>query len=351
MAAYRYLAADIVTGTLLEELPLNNVRYEQVLNRAGGFQASINLRHPKATRNNLNPGSTVIYVERDGVIMGSGFILWRAVPKSDAGTIDLSGEGLWSYFARRHVRTLKTYAATDQFAIAQDLLNYAQSQTGGDIHIVVGTETSGVLRDQTYKAEERKPIAQAIEQLSAVINGFDFVIESKWVGSSIVSTFVPSYPKRGRTTTLVFELGSNVSSLSEEIDAGSMAWLVDAFGDKPTNESALVATATDSSQYPAYPLLEKVTQYSGITILDTLQGHADADLALYKNPLELPSFTIQPSPDSAPGAWITGDTVTVRAQDGMIDVDGQFRIVSFNIAVNDAGGEAVSMTIVSADAL
>jgi hypothetical protein len=110
LARYRYLVGDLLTGILREEMPFTGVKYNQVLNGPGAFAATIGLRHRKATRANLDPGRTTIYVERDGVLLWGG-ILWAARPSTDVAKIDLTGEGFWSYFRRRLIRT-KTSSTT-----------------------------------------------------------------------------------------------------------------------------------------------------------------------------------------------------------------------------------------------
>src|SRR5207248_7712340 len=103
MARYRYLVADLRSGTILEEIPFTRAKFTHILNCPGAFTASLGLRHPKATRELLTPGKTAIHVEREGAIAWSG-ILWNARAKASSSSLELAAEGWWSYFRRRRIR-------------------------------------------------------------------------------------------------------------------------------------------------------------------------------------------------------------------------------------------------------
>jgi hypothetical protein len=345
MPTYRYLVADLLTGTIREEVPFSQVRFSHVLNRPGAFSASINLRHPKATRNNLDPGRTALHVERDGQIVWSG-ILWTARASVEQATVEVGGEGWWSYFRRREIKTTRTYLAQDQFFIARDLLNYAQGISGGNVGVTVGSQTCGVLRDRTYYHYERKNLAEAVEQLAAVQNGFDFAIEAAWSGSSITKTFVPAYPKRGRRTNIVLELGVNIEGLSQDLDASNMANSVTALG-AGEGDTMLIATVSDPSQLSAYPLLEATETWKDVSVFNTLDGHARSALTARSETLEsIPMVLAHPSPDVSVGSFITGDELSVRGNDGFISVDTIMRVQSYEVSVDENGREVTSLGLI-----
>lgn len=337
MPQYRYLVGDLVTGVIREEMPFSGVTYSQVLNGPGAFQATIGLRHPKATRANLDPGRTVIYVERDGVILWGG-ILWAVNVSADDGKIALSGEGFWSYFRRRVLRDSKTYTAVDQLAIAQDLITWAQSQPGGDINVAVGTETSGVARDRTYNDWERKPIGEAVEQLASVEGGFDFAIDADYSGGAITRTLRLSYPRRGRDTSIVFELGTNLGAFTQLVDAKVQANTIDIIG-AGDGASMLIATVTDTSAVPPYPLLDDVLTYKDVTLVGTLEGHGDAALAARATPVETIPTIAQFGPDTGLGSYITGDEATIRGTAGFINVEQRVRIIEISVKVDEQSSE------------
>lgn len=341
MPRYRYLAADLLSGTIREEVPFDSCRYTEVLNRPGAITATIGLRHAKATRATLAPGKTALHVERDGIIRWSG-ILWTARASASGAGLEVGGEGWWSYFRRRHVRTTKTYTATDQLAIARDLLTYAQAQAGGNLGVVIGAETSGVLRDRTYESWARKNIGGAVEELAAVAGGFDFEPAAAWTGQKVAWTFRLHYPRRGRVTSLVWELGSNLEDLAEDVDSTRQANLVDAIG---AGEGSAMILATATGARDGYPLLEAVVPLKDVSVGATLQAHADLILKGTRLPLDrVPrALASQRHPDTTLGAYGPGDTVALRAADGWIAVAQSARVMEVAVSVDREGAEAVEV--------
>lgn len=364
--AYRYLVGDLDPASgngIREEMPFSTVKYSHVLNGPGAFSATISHRHPKATRTNLDENRTAIHVERDGIIVWSG-ILWTARAGVRAGTLDIGGEGWWSYFRHRRIRTgsggpspstatARIYNTQDQLFIARDLINYAQGQLGGDLGIVVGSETSGVLRDRTYYAYERKNLGEAVEQLAAVNGGFNFAVDVAYDSSGIiVKTLRLHYPRRGRVTDVVWELGANLEDLTQATDGTRQANLVDALG-AGDGDSMLIATAADTSQIAAgYPLLEDTVSFKDVSVPATLQAHADLELRQRARPLAtLPTLLARPAaPDTTLGSFITGDSLTVRGEDGWISVNERMRILSWEVSVDENGKETVAVAFGQEDA-
>ena len=346
MPAYRHLVADLLTGTIREEIPFSAVKYSHVLNRPGEFAATLPLRHPKATRANLDPGRTAVYIERDGTVVWGG-ILWTAKASVEGATVEVGGEGFWSYFRRRKIRTTKTYTAADQCFIARDLVNYAQAQAGGNLGVVVGAEVSGVLRDRTYYHYERKNLGAAVEELAAVQGGFDFNIDVSWVAGVITKTLQVQYPRRGRATATVFELGSNIEGLDQEIDATRQANILDGLG-AGEGDAMLITTVSDLSLAPPYPILEDVVTYKDVSVATTLQLATLAELVARSTPVErLPTLLAHAGPDTVIGSFITGDTVTVRGSDGYLSVNEPMRITNYEVSVDQNGREIVGLGLQS----
>lgn len=347
MPNYRVLAADLLTGAIREEIPFSNLKYGRALNAPGSFSGTLALDHPKATRTLLDPGRTAIYVERDGVIVWGG-ILWTAQVQSR--TVQFGAEGFWSYLRHRLIRADLNYVATDQLAIARAIVNYAQGISGGNLGIVVGAETCGVLRDRTYYGTDRKNVAEAVEELAAVKNGFDFAVLCAWSGSTISKTFQLNYPRRGTRTDLRFSVGVNVEDAGWQIDAARLANSVDVIG-AGEGANMLIATAADTSAVGiSYPLLEESASYKDVSEGATLQAHAESILQTSKRPVEtIPTLLAYDASEALIGTWTEGDEVYVTADDGYLQLGAWWRIVSDSVSVSDEGRETVSLGFSSSD--
>lgn len=348
MPDYRFLACDLLTGTVREEIPFQSVHFGEVLNAPGSFSASTPISIVDSNGYNpinndvLAPGRTMIAVERDNIIVWTG-ILWTVRANLADQTVDYGGEGLWSYFRRRLINTTQTFANTDQADIARSLLTYAQSVPGGTINLQLGADTTGRLRDRTYYGYEHKPIGEAIEQLAAVIDGFDFSVTSDWNGNTIASTFNIHYPKRGTRTDYVLDIDNQITSLELSIDATKQATQVTALG-AGDGDAQLVATITDTALFDAYPLTEDLISLIDISILDTLEGHARTRLAAERLPIStISNLTFRPAGDLTVGSFVAGDEIRVVSNAGYINLDAYYRCIEWNVDIYDTGTESLNL--------
>lgn len=356
MASYRFLTIDLDSGVIREELPLETVRLTKSRAAADSFSAKLHARHAKATQANLDPARTLFAVERNLDIIGHA-ILWGVRKSGDS--LELSGAGLWSAFGRRVLAETRTYTAVDQLTITEDLVLWTQgagnpafgTSSGddlGDLSITVDTNTSGVTRDRTYFGWELKPVAEAVEQLSEVDGGFDFWVDVGWNTdrTSLGRTFHTAYPRRGRTTEIVLELGANIEDYGLDVDAGLLSTRVHAVGE---GEGQDMLRTTASAPGSTYPLLEETMALKDVKELATLEGHAQRRLKTRKNPVTSPSLLqVRLGPTLPFGSWVLGDTVTLRIDDGWVSVDGLYQIEEWTLNLDADGAERIDMNLLEA---
>jgi hypothetical protein len=344
VATYRYLLTDVLNASVrLAELPFESATYSHVLNAPGAFSGTMGLQQPAklaaVLTEQLQLGQVSLWVERDGVIVWGG-ILWTSDADIDAGTITYAGEGWHSYFRRRTLRARKVYLAQDQTTqIAKNLIDYAQSFLGGSIGVdTSGVAATGVLRDRTYEAFERKNIGEAVDQLATVENGFDFRYDSIYDNGNLSVRFLTSYPPTGRHTEIVLEVGKQLAALGIKTDATSLATNVDAIG-AGEGDIKLLATVSDPGLLGIYPMLDDVVSFTDVSEQATLTGHARKRLAQGASPVVIPNVEWDPSLEPVIGSFLAGDIVTVRGGMGIAQLDGPFRITTIEVTVDDAGGE------------
>lgn len=354
MAEYRYIVADLLTDTVKEEIPFRDVSYGEVLNAPGSFSGKVPISvvdsrgYEKITRTNLDPARTALYVERDGVLVWGG-ILWTVAADPVEGSLVVGAEGFWSYFRRRVVSWWgSTFTATDQFTIAQTLISNALDAdnpgAGGDIGVDVPATTCGVLRDRTYGFAEMKNVGEAVEQLAAVENGFDFSIDVSYSGSTRTKTLNLHYPRKGTRIAAVLDLGANVDVLSWSIDATRMAndYYVVGAGEGPLSS----ISRSTAARFGTYPLLQEVEAAKDVTDIGTLVDKAHAGVAQRQLPDEMfPNLSLRPTLDTAVGTVRTGDEVRIRANTGFLDFDSWYRVTAWTVAISEEGTETFSLAV------
>lgn len=369
MAQYRYLAYDLRTNALLEELPLTGVSFGGVLNGAGSFSAALQLNQQMQTAPGVlaskasllaaatRTGRTIVYVERDGVLIpDSGYILWTRQYNSRAQTMQLGGLSLFSYFDHRRNNVDQTFTAADQLTIARTLITVAQAQPGGSIGVTIGSETCGVLRDRTYRGYEHKKIGEAVRQLAAVDNGFDFAIDVAYVAGVPTKTFRLSYPARGRGVTSsghVFEVGRNIIDYTFPEDSASQATRM--YGEGAGDGAfMLVSTATRTDVIDAgWPLLEDAIALKDVSVQATLDAHTRAHALARGNAVAIPQVVVTGGGDPPIGGWIVGDWAKFVFGTDPSRPDPMFptrteivaRIVGYTCKPGDLGEEQVTLTL------
>jgi hypothetical protein len=301
------------------------------------------------TYNPLGPGDldawrTALYVDRDGSIVWAGVVIGvRAEVQSNAITLD--AKGFHEYFNRRFLLTTADYLQVDQTEIAADLINDAQGIAGGDIAIDTSlVAPTGVLRDRLFNDFERKNLGEAINQLAALDDGFDFRYESRWESGSIVTYFITSYPPAGRSTDFTFELGTNVELMNLEIDGTDLANRIDVVG-AGEGQSMPIGSAADVQSLTAYPLLQDVLSENDLTDPALLAASARFHLTRAAAPLIIPSLTALGNRTPTFGSYLVGDIVRVKGSYGFIDLNSEYRITVLDVRVDNLGQESVDITL------
>jgi hypothetical protein len=326
MANWTYLAADLATGSIMNELPLTGVNFSRLLNDAGTFTASLPLGDPRVAKLDpvrcTEPARTTILVKRDNVLVGD-FIIWTAAydsgDQSDGGTpptISIGGADPLSYFDHRKIlpllppeidtstvaRQTLAYSNVDRNAIARGLVATAQSHTGGGyLNVQLDASSSGVLDTLTYNGFQMTNVGQALRDIAALADGPDFYFDIAYVAGTPTRFLRLGTPRLGNTdmtgsTVFIAELGANMSQFTWPRDGSQMASRFFAVGDGMDADQP-IALAEDASLYSAgWPLLEANGTDSGTLTPAQLTAYATAQQAALDLPLVLPTLTVVAAP-------------------------------------------------------
>ena len=355
---YRYLFADLLTNSILAELPITGVSFTQQLNTAGTFTGRLLLSGIDAEALNVSdgtiPGRTAIYVDRNGSLVWGG-VLWNREYNSTTQTLTFQAREFESYFERRKISTTQVYSNVDQLTIANSLMNDAQSTASGNIGVITSADTSGVLVSRTYYGYELKNVYQAIQDLSKQTNGFDFnILVSYDGGGNPVKNLILSYPKSGTTysstsltaPTFQFPSGNVIEYIYPE-DASIAANTIYALG-AGSNEGKLIAVATDTTKLTTgWPLLEQEANYSDITDATMLANLATGQITATSYPPTTLRVVAPPSQNPVFGTYVIGDEVRVTITDNRFPttLNAVYRLVALSVIPGEDGPERITLTL------
>ncbi len=360
---YRYLFADLVTNDILAELPLTNVTFTQALNTPGSFSASILGSDVRELGYDITgstePARTAIYVDRDGVLIWGG-IIWLRTWNSDTQRFDFSAREFGSYFERRRIKDTLVYDNEDQLFVAQDLLNLAQAETGGDIGVIVPTNTSGILVTRVYYDYEIKDVWGAVKDLSNQQDGFDFNIDVAYDTNLEPRKYAfTSYPYRGvqydanNASALVFEFPGNIVVYEWPDDGSVTANYMYGIGPN-SNEAKIRAEATAPLNQIAagWPLLEDSVSYTDQYDPDILYQQTLGQVTARQTTVVTPKIVVPAYADPVLGSYKTGDECLLRITDDRFPNYGQGfglsvvkRIVAISVQPGEDGPERVTLTL------
>lgn len=349
MSKFSYVIADVLTGTIKDEIPFSNVRFSSELSTAGGFSGTVHTKPDtiqaltnaivpsRITESNLDLCRTAVWVLADGSPVWGG-ILYAFDADLSRRQVTFAGQDFWSYWKRRYITATQTFSSIDQITIANNLITYGKSLRTFPGTYVGNPTTSGVLRSNTYNWYELKTIGEAIEAMANLDNGFDFGIDySGSVGSGLNFQVTWSYPTRGRRTGLVFDANKDVTLMRWTKDGTKIANRVIAVGNG-SGDNMLALVTSDTSLLSSYPVYETAIQHKDVTDRNLLADKNRQDLKYYKKPVEsIELQVLANSPDVGLGTFIVGDTVTVLASSGFVNINNLYRIIGYTVSITPDG--------------
>lgn len=353
---YTYLACDLMTNSVIAELPLSDVKFDLTLNGAGSFSATLPLRDQRVAAIGpiaaTEPSRTALYVDRDGVLVWGG-IVWTRQYSNDTGLLTIGGNEFWSYFRRRFISVTYAVNNADQLHIAQDLCLGAQSDPKGNIGVAVGAETSGVLRSYTAYSYELKPVGEAVEELSQLDRGFDFGIDVQYVAGVPTKALHLGYPRRGRTAAannLVFTFPGNIVDFSWEEDgtAQSTYLYVQGVGE---GDSMIRSIVSAPDQLDAgYPRLDGSIALKDATDQTTANDRARAESAATKVAVTVPQIVVRGNVEPVLGSYQVGDDIRIAIEPGNprfpAGLDTVQRITNISVQPQDSNSaEIVTLSL------
>lgn len=293
MAQYTYRFANLLSDSDLCELEVTDARFDRRIVQPGAFSGNIPIVNPdiRVQAQKIVPAKTVVHVYRDSEIWGT-YIIWTARVRSSsrgAPVMEITGATLESWFDRRIIDVDQSYTNTDQFTIARGLI--AQAQIGwfpyagnANMSITTGSNLSGVNRDRHYYVTDGASVGQRLQELAAVDNGFEYMINTynDYSTNTRKRQFLMSNSFGNSNLEVVYTYPGNISSYDISYDATTAAtafWTRgDSIDDDVTGTSTPLMTAApvlaDDWLLSAFPHLDKIVDYSSVTVLTTLENYA-----------------------------------------------------------------------------
>ena len=360
MSIYRYIFADLLTNSILTELPLGGVTFNRMLNKPGNFQGSMglgneNYRDIDIIEGTL-PGRTALYIERTDlageVNIVWGGIIWSRTWQEQSLTFEYTGQTFESFFYLEDIRNTLQYTNTDQRNILRDLVTKMQAYAYRNINIIVPSSFSNnILRTVNFFNYDVWSFGTAIDYMIGYDQGFDYTIECEYDSSgniikNLLTDDVLGIP--AGSTQLGFDYPGNIKNFWFPENASNGATAVSGVG--AGDGTAMIRTiSTNQGRLDAgYPELVQIYTNKDVSILNTLSSQVQANLKQLLVPVTVPTFEVNPEISPEFGSYSLGDNAMFNIEsyrfNGIQTLNS--RIVGWNVTPSSSDSqEQVSLVI------
>lgn len=362
----RFYVCELKSGDLIDEYPLEITQELTTrLKTYGTGEFRLPVLHeqcPASWAEDLVPWRVLIVVTSD-----DDRIMWAGIPTTrtaDGGspTVTVQAVTCEKYLDRRYMPDAE-YEQVEQITIARDMVGVCADDVLG-IGLDLETAASGVLRDRSYYNDEDARVLTRLQQLSNVIDGFEWRIDVEWESddhAGVRKIFRTGYPTIGYVTDdpdLVFEVATGipgpVTDFTHEAQwsDGDAATLVQAAGDGEGEDKPYSDPVVDGLREAAgWPRLEERQSMSGVIEDDTLNTGAQGMAERLFGGQSVISIDATTTQWPTPADVSLGDTARIHIDTDQLQLDQVWRVVGYSIqpgqetwtptlaAIGDYGGD------------
>ncbi|MEU8136573.1 hypothetical protein [Streptodolium elevatio] len=349
MGIYRVEFADLLTDTTLYRTEVDGLRFGRRIADSEVISGSVTVTERNAAQlRELLAKKTAVYVY-EGKDLQVGGIVWDPTAAWDEHSAEQ-----WQFSAATFESYLNQVVISedippaddvDQLDIARVLVQHMQSDPSAHIGIQLDPLVSGVLRDRTqYLASANLSYGEALTNLGNVQGGFEWTIDV-WIDPSSgerIKYMRFGYPRLGSASAVhVIERSSIKSWREKTVQFGTR---YRARGGTPQGAGTGEQQPIMSDVYAAtglldggWPRIDVVTDYSTVTSIDTLNSHAERDLANALAATAIPEISVNLEQVRITPQAI-GETVRVRNRTllrGATDL--QYRLAGIVVTAGQRG--------------
>lgn len=250
--------------------------------------------------------------------------------------IMIKAHGFLNLFKDRFTAAGRIFTATQATTIASTVINESQALTNGNFGVTIGALATVGVHDRTYRRTNLKDLLQNLTEVQTAAFDFEFTY------NKVFNTYAQIGSQR---PDVIFEYPGNISSFSIPLDGTGIANEIIALGSGFGEDAQTQMTVDDTASQATYKLRQKVITPNGVTEVGDLTDKANAELAAWSYPFEVPQITIDGN--SAP--FITdfgiGDYVRVRINNyqWLEHIDRLYRVEKYVLDIDDNDNETIRL--------
>jgi hypothetical protein len=324
MAIYRYFTADILTGTIQQELFLYGLYMNKYLLRAGNFNGTFQLGTGRFNDADLLagtiPGKSSIYCTRNGEFIWGGPI-WSRTYSPTAKTVQLTAQTYESVWDHVIFETHFIQQDIEQIQLFMNAVNQIQAQPNNNFGFVFDAvpPTSTIKRTILLPDYEYHFAQEAINDLLSGNDSFEYRIDLETSGTVDVPIrrIKIGYPRLGSANNnLWFDFPGNIDTYwyPENASRGAVKTAAIGYG---SGNKVIRASAVDGDKLSAgWPAWWQVNSYKNIADPQLIASKANEDLIKLSVPVANPTFDLNANAALGFSGWNSlGDDIVVNIKD------------------------------------
>lgn len=329
-----------------------SLEFSRRLNSFGSALINIDVRHKKATKQNLRRWVNHIAIKKGTDIVWAGPMtkLSPSIGTGVQGNLLIEAHEHAYHLSFREAPQLLRFDDTEQSTIAWELIDLVQNRDNGELMIRQGNLATTVNRDRAY---EYTRIFDAIVNLSAVRGGFDFDFSYQKDSDNLLEQInFNTYLRKGiiRDSLPTLRLGQTVNRV-DAVTVGEMINTTNYLGAGTGDEVPLVALEDENFQL-AYTRREQTLKDPDISVQETVNEIADEYLEYNKSERYDVQVKLESLPSVSFGTFDVGDFLNLdlsvlnnAGEPSLIDFTGRARVLEINVEIDENGGEIVTPII------
>lgn len=373
--AITYYAFDLMSGTLLAELPLTGVTYSKRLNSSGALKGSLSVVDMETARkidllNASRPMRTLLIVDVDGTAQWGGVINARS-PQNSPGDLSIgASESIWYLSQRFQAADYTKHPSGPYWTTKDDKPTNIAAQIVSDVlskhhsafwssgpfpwTIAIAEQSPDTnLITASYPLGQNSKVDSIFNALSSsgYGTGFDFAIDIAWqgglAGGTPLFTLNLCYPRRGRTVATSNAVIESGTFESYEWPEGGQANRLVLVGTNASQHQISVTAQSTASLDAGYPLYEDQVSATETVTKSLLGVMVQDELALTEWPEVVPTATLPMFGELAPGYFIEGDDIRwIHEPDDRFPsgFDVFMRCIGSDYTIADRGLSTVKLT-------
>ena len=282
----------------------------------------------------LEVGRNDIRIKREGQwLLGTNVVKFSYSVDENSVMMKVQCTGYLNFYKTQYVNI--SYNNTPQHEIMWGVIDQCNQKNGGDYGITQGAHVGSIVFRN--RNQVRKEVKTFLQQMAEVLGGcdFEFTADKKFNTFDAIGTYRPdmrlTYP-------------GNIASFSFDRSVEKVANFIYGIG-SGNGEDAVYAEAEDGPSEDYLYRREKIATYNSVVEFDTLAENIEAVKHYSKDPIELPTITVQDGVLDLSAVGV-GDTLPVEMNGSkqLSHINGFYRIESITCNVDENGSETVALT-------